>query len=317
MSHIQRLPRFLVLLLAFWLVSLSPAAHAAEPREGLLIVAFGTSVPEAVPALKALDADFRAAFPDAAVEWAYTSQIIRKKLAERGTPVGGISDGLAALARKGVKVVRVQSLHVMAGEEFSALERAVLLDVKAHPGRFEAVYLGRPLLESRQDAREVAAAVLQSCGGRAPGEGLVLMGHGQAHGRADLVFEGMRRAFVEADGLTFMASVEGSRTFEDLARELATRNVKTLWVQPFMIGSGRCSSGMPAKRRMTSRGSRSSRSPRPPKQAAHSVNRPEMRTALAGETGGAVRPFFRRQIRLDSGRNPKVYKGLPVRAIPQ
>ncbi|WP_300733737.1 sirohydrochlorin cobaltochelatase [uncultured Desulfovibrio sp.] len=238
MSHIQRLPRFLVLLLAFWLVSLSPAAHAAEPREGLLIVAFGTSVPEAVPALKALDADFRAAFPDAAVEWAYTSQIIRKKLAERGTPVGGISDGLAALARKGVKVVRVQSLHVMAGEEFSALERAVLLDVKAHPGRFEAVYLGRPLLESRQDAREVAAAVLQSCGGRAPGEGLVLMGHGQAHGRADLVFEGMRRAFVEADGLTFMASVEGSRTFEDLARELATRNVKTLWVQPFMIVAG-------------------------------------------------------------------------------
>lgn len=238
MSHIQRLPRFLVLLLAFWLVSLSPAAHAAEPREGLLIVAFGTSVPEAVPALKALDADFRAAFPDAAVEWAYTSQIIRKKLAERGTPVGGISDGLGALARKGVKVVRVQSLHVMAGEEFSALERAVLLDVKAHPGRFEAVYLGRPLLESRQDAREVAAAVLQSCGGRAPGEGLVLMGHGQAHGRADLVFEGMRRAFVEADGLTFMASVEGSRTFEDLARELATRNVKTLWVQPFMIVAG-------------------------------------------------------------------------------
>lgn len=238
MSHIQRLPRFLVLLLAFWLVSLSPAAHAAEPREGLLIVAFGTSVPEAVPALKALDADFRAAFPDAAVEWAYTSQIIRKKLAERGTPVGGISDGLAALARKGVKVVRVQSLHVMAGEEFSALERAVLLDVKAHPGRFEAVYLGRPLLESRQDAREVAAAVLKSCGGRAPGEGLVLMGHGQAHGRADLVFEGMRRAFVEADGLTFMASVEGSRTFEDLARELATRNVKTLWVQPFMIVAG-------------------------------------------------------------------------------
>ena len=238
MSHIQRLPRFLVLLLAFWLVSLSPAAHAAEPREGLLIVAFGTSVPEAVPALKALDADFRAAFPDAAVEWAYTSQIIRKKLAERGTPVGGISDGLAARARKGVKVVRVQSLHVMAGEEFSALERAVLLDVKAHPGRFEAVYLGRPLLESRQDAREVAAAVLQSCGGRAPGEGLVLMGHGQAHGRADLVFEGMRRAFVEADGLTFMASVEGSRTFEDLARELATRNVKTLWVQPFMIVAG-------------------------------------------------------------------------------
>ena len=239
MSHIQHFPRFFVLLLALWLVGLPLAAQAETgPREGLLIVAFGTSVPEAVPALKALDADFRAAFPKAAVEWAYTSQIIRKKLAERGTPVGGISEGLAALARKGVKVVRVQSLHVMAGEEFSALERAVLLDVKAHPGRFDAVYLGRPLLESRRDAREVAAAVLESCGGRAPGEGLVLMGHGQAHGRADLVFDGMRRALVEADGLTFMASVEGSRTFDDLVRELAVRKLETLWLQPFMIVAG-------------------------------------------------------------------------------
>lgn len=240
MSHIQRFPHLLALLLAVWLVGLPLAAAAAgpAPREGLLIVAFGTSVPEAVPALKALDADFRAAFPGAAVEWAYTSQIIRKKLAARGTPVGGISDGLAALARKGVKVVRVQSLHVMPGEEFSALERAVLLDVKAHPGRFEAVYLGRPLLESRQDAREVTAAVLQSCRGRAAGEGLVLMGHGQAHGRADLVFEGVRRVFAEADGLTFMATVEGSRSFEDLAGELAARKPKTLWLQPFMIVAG-------------------------------------------------------------------------------
>ena len=239
MSHVQRLSRFLALLLVLWLAGLPLAAQAAtSSREGLLIVAFGTSVPEAVPALKALDADFRTAFPEAAVEWAYTSQIIRKKLAARGTPVGGISEGLAALARKGVKVVRVQSLHVMAGEEFGALERAVLLDVKAHPGRFEAVYLGRPLLESRQDAREVAAAVLQSCGKRTSGEGLVLMGHGQAHGRADLVFEGVRRILAEADGLTFMASVEGSRTFDELVRELAAHKLKTLWLQPFMIVAG-------------------------------------------------------------------------------
>ena len=239
MSHVQRLSRFLALLLVLWLAGLPLAAQAAtSSREGLLIVAFGTSVPEAVPALKALDADFRTAFPEAAVEWAYTSQIIRKKLAARGTPVGGISEGLAELARKGVKVVRVQSLHVMAGEEFGALERAVLLDVKAHPGRFEAVYLGRPLLESRQDAREVAAAVLQSCGKRTSGEGLVLMGHGQAHGRADLVFEGVRRILAEADGLTFMASVEGSRTFDELVRELAAHKLKTLWLQPFMIVAG-------------------------------------------------------------------------------
>lgn len=240
MSHIHRLSRSLALLCCLWLLgALAALPAAAAPREGLLVVAFGTSVPEAMPAYTALDAAFRAEFPDAPLEWAYTSQIIRKKLAARGKPVGGISEGLAALARQGVKVVRVQSLHVMAGEEFSRLERAVLLDVKAHPGRFEAVYLGRPLLESRQDADEVAAAVAGGTADRrGNGEALVLMGHGQEHGRADLVFEGVRAVLAEADPLIFMATVEGSRNLEDLVRELRARKLKKIRLQPFMVVAG-------------------------------------------------------------------------------
>ena len=191
------LPLFL-LLLALLAASVQ-AADQKAPKEGVLLVAFGTSVPEALPSFKAVDASFKAAFPDTPVVWSYTSQIIRKKLAKQGKPVGGISDGLAALAKAGVKVVRVQSLHVMPGEEFTELERAVLLDIQKHPGRFEAVYLGRPLLESHKDALSVAKAVLADMGGkRRKGEAVVLMGHGQAHGRADLVFEGTRATFKES-----------------------------------------------------------------------------------------------------------------------
>lgn len=240
MSHVQRFFRVPTLLCALWLLGAILALPAvAAPREGLLVAAFGTSVPEAMPAFKALDAALRAEFPDAAVEWAYTSQIIRKKLADRGTPVGCISEGLDALARQGVKVVRVQSLHVMAGEEFNRLERAVLLDVKAHPGRFEAVYLGRPLLESRRDAEEVATAVVNATAARRKnGEALVLMGHGQEHGRADLVFEGVRAILAEADPLAFMATVEGSRDVEDLVRDLRARKPRKIWLQPFMVVAG-------------------------------------------------------------------------------
>ncbi|HJA78728.1 sirohydrochlorin cobaltochelatase [uncultured Desulfovibrio sp.] len=240
MSHIHRFSRSLGLLLALCLLTavLTPPVFAA-PREGLLVVAFGTSVPEAMPAFRALDTAFRAEFPGMPLEWAYTSQRIRKKLARQGKPVGGISDGLAALARKGVNIVRVQSLHVMAGEEFSALERAVLLDIKAHPGRFQAVYLGRPLLESRRDAEDVAAAVLGGMAARREGgDGLVLMGHGQEHGRADLVLEGMRATLADADPLTVIASVEGSRDLDDLVHDLRARQLKTVWLQPFMVVAG-------------------------------------------------------------------------------
>lgn len=233
-------------LLVVFLCVLLPAcaqhsgkASQLSVREGILLVSFGTSVPEAQEALDAVDSAFKEAFPGQPLRWAYTSQIIRKKLASQGHAVGGISEGLAALSGAGVRVVRVQSLHVLPGEEFSALERAVLLDVARHPGRFDAVYLGRPMLESREDAVELSRAVLAD----APALGsqrdaLVLMGHGQEHGRAGLAFEGARAVFHDADRRVFMATVEGSRGFSELLAELKAARVKNVILEPLMLVAG-------------------------------------------------------------------------------
>lgn len=239
LSHHGLRPLLFVLLLLAGLC-LQGTSHAADaPKEGILLVAFGTSVPEGMPAFKAVDAEFKKAFPDSPVVWAYTSQIIRKKLAEQGQPVGGISDGMAELAKDGVKVVRVQSLHVLGGEEFSALERAVLLDVSKHPGRFDAVFLGRPLLESKGDAQELASILLADTKkARGKNAALVLMGHGQSHGRADLAFEGVRAVFRDTDKNVHMATVEGARTFEDLLKELKAAKVKQVVLAPLMLVAG-------------------------------------------------------------------------------
>ena len=165
----------------------------AAQKEGLLLVAFGTSVPEAQPALTAIDKEFKAAFPHSPVIWAYTSSIIRAKLEKKGVHVGDVAAGLEELARQKVDVVRVQSLHVVAGEEFSEMERLLVSWLARHPDSFKAVYLGRLLLESRQDAEDVCRAVLGATEGRRkPGELLALMGHGQSYGRGDMVIEGMR-----------------------------------------------------------------------------------------------------------------------------
>lgn len=234
--------RALILFLTLSIVSVTAGRHADAapkplPAEGILLVAFGTSVPEAMKAFAAVHATFTAAFPDTPVVWAYTSQKIRAKLAAQGTPTGGISEGLAALAAQKVRNVRVQSLHIMAGEEFAALERAVLIDLQRNPGRFGSVFLGRPLLESDKDARELSAA-LRNDTTRTAEEALVLMGHGQSHGRADLVFEGTRAIFSETDPLLFMATVEGARNFDGLLSELRARKVRTVRLQPLMLVAG-------------------------------------------------------------------------------
>ncbi|SDF44402.1 sirohydrochlorin cobaltochelatase [Desulfovibrio legallii] len=244
MSRISPLAGSRLLLLLFLLLTALAAAPAAPraaeaPKQGILLVAFGTSVPEALPAMEAVDKEFKQAFPGEPVIWAYTSQIIRKKIAAQGRPVGGISDGLAQLAKDGAKVVRVQSLHIMAGEEFSALERAVLIDLQKNPGRFDAVYLGRPMLESAADARALAAAVnAETKTLRGKNAALVLMGHGQEHGRAGLTFEGVRALFHNQDKHVFMATVEGERSFDDLLKELKAAKVKSVVLSPLMLVAG-------------------------------------------------------------------------------
>ena len=192
-------------LLALLLTLCLALPALAAQKEGLLLVAFGTSVPEAQPALTAIDKEFKAAFPHSPVIWAYTSSIIRAKLEKKGVHIGDVAAGLEELARQKVDVVRVQSLHVVAGEEFSEMERLLVSWLARHPDTFKAVYLGRPLLESRQDAEDVCRAVLGATEGRRkPGELLALMGHGQSHGRGDMVIEGMRATLSYADNLAVL-----------------------------------------------------------------------------------------------------------------
>lgn len=208
-------------------------------KEGILLVAFGTSIPGATGAYRSIDAAYREAFPSCPVEWAFTSAIIRKKLAERGEKNASIGEALETLAKDGVKTVRVQSLHIMAGEEFYELFRALLYFIHKHPESFQAVYLGLPLLESRKDASETVSALRDSLGHECKdSEAVVLMAHGQEAGRAGLVLEGTRSVFQDNDRHFFMASVEGERNFEELLRELEKRGIKKIRLAPFMLVAG-------------------------------------------------------------------------------
>ena len=238
MRHIPTTPLRSTLLALLLTLCLALPALAVQ-KEGLLLVAFGTSVPEAQPALTAIDKEFKAAFPHSPVVWAYTSSIIRAKLEKRGVHIGDVAAGLEELARQKVDVVRVQSLHVVAGEEFSEMERLLVSWLARHPDTFKAVYLGRPLLESRQDAEDVCRAVLGATEGkRKPGELLALLGDGQSHGRGDMVIEGMRSTLSFADNLAVLATVEGSRGFDQVLAAIKTSRASVIWLQPFMVVAG-------------------------------------------------------------------------------
>lgn len=225
------------LTLALCLAWTGLAWGADGGKPGILLVAFGTSMESGAPAYEGIEGAFRQTGQP--VVWAFTSNIIRAKMAKQGTKLLTVPEGLAKLAADGVTDVTVQSLHIMGGEEYAKMERLVLTEVLAHPDRFASVKVGRPLLESMKDAREVAQAVLHSLpAARTSDDAVLLMAHGQSEGRCDLVFAGMTDVVNDTDPLAYMASVEGYQGLGQVLPMLQAKGVKRVWLLPFMVVAG-------------------------------------------------------------------------------
>lgn len=233
MRHLASLLTSLLFVLC-----LAISAQAASSN-GILLVAFGTSMDSARPALDDIGKAYAKAYPGTPVVWAYTSDIIRNKLAKEGTKIFSVREALDECVRLGIVNLRVQSLHLMPAEEYSMLQRLLVRDLTQKPGRFDHVWLGVSLLESSQDLNEVMDAVFASFPKeRKADEAVVLMGHGNDRGPADLAIAHVAASLNEKDPLVFLASVEGANSFDNVLAALKEKKVKKVYLQPFMIVAG-------------------------------------------------------------------------------
>ena len=69
----------------------------APKKVGILLVAFGSSEASAQVSFKNIDKKVKTAYPDIPVRWAYTSHIIRAKLASQGKQLDSPSVALAMM----------------------------------------------------------------------------------------------------------------------------------------------------------------------------------------------------------------------------
>lgn len=237
---IYHLPSVLLLLALLFIPACASKARLSTPdREGILLVAFGTSQPGARAAFSRIEEKYREAFPHIPITWAFTSRIIRNKLADKGMKTATLDDALRELAALGVNTVRVQSLHIMSGEDFSRFARALIYYAKDNPYGFKAIYLGQPLLDSRRDGIETAQALERSLAQEnRDNAAVILMGHGQKEGRAGLAQEGAQTVLHDVNPHFYLATVEGEREFAPLPAELKKRGVKKVFLAPFMLVAG-------------------------------------------------------------------------------
>ena len=237
MIRLTRIVLSLSLILA--LAAPAVAGHDAkkEPKTAIVVAAFGTTVPEAAPAIEKMVARVKAAFPGVPVTLCYTAAMIRAKLAKEGKRVSSPAEALAALPDQGVTDAVLFSLQTIPGHEFHDLQRTAAA-FSGLPKGLSRVAVSMPLLSTQDDFPKVAAALLEAAPKeRKPGEAVVFVGHGTEHA-ANMAYPALQYSLWRADPNAFVATVEGVPSFDDVRADLKAKGIKKAWLIPLFAVAG-------------------------------------------------------------------------------
>ena len=237
MSFVRRVLLILALFCPLWVFGHEVTHMHKNCKEGILLVSFGTSYKSARESFEHIDHLVKDRWPNRPVYWAYTSGFIRKKLRKQGLITESPLAVMSHMKDDGIESIAVQSLHVIAGEEYEELHDYIDA-FQSTKMAFSKVSVGRPLLGSAEDIPEVVRAMLGEVANyRAAGQSLVLMGHGTEH-PADITYLATADEFFRQDAHAFLGTVEGHPRFKTVVNKLENAGVKNVLLVPFMSVAG-------------------------------------------------------------------------------
>ena len=227
---------FVVLFFSGSLGFAGPHGDRKDMKVGILLVAFGSSEESAQVSFENIDTKVKQAYPDVEVKWAYTSHIIRKKLAAQGKELDSPEVALAKMIDEGFTHVAVQSLHTIGGAEYHDLSKVV--GSFKTMGGFERILLGNPMMATQEDmARTVKAILAVIPEERQKDEAVVLMGHGTHH-PSNAFYAALNYQLQFKDPNIFIGTVEGYPELDTVIGLLRKNNVKKAYLMPFMSVAG-------------------------------------------------------------------------------
>ena len=228
-----------LLIMAFAVTALAGGGHGEERplKKGILLITFGTSIPEAQKVFDRIDAAAKERFQGVEIRWAFTAKQIRRKLAKEGKITLSPSQALAKMAEDGFTHVAVQSLHVIPGQEFHQMYDTAKR-FQGMPKGIVKILVGRPLLATTEDLIRTAEAVLANLPpARKKDEAVVLMGHGTHH-PGNVYYPAMNFVIQKTDPNVLVGTVEGYPEIDLVMEELVRKKIKKVWLLPFMSVAG-------------------------------------------------------------------------------
>lgn len=210
-------------------------------KKALVVISFGSTFDETrLKDIGGVEQALANAFPAYDQYRAFTSNIIRKRLAERGVIVDDTETVLKNLQAAGYEEVVLQPTHLLHGEEFE--QKVLALKERFHDA-FRNIIVSRPLIVTENDYQLAAAALVAQLPPLAEGEGVVFMGHGtprnnnRAHGctyvKLQAVFDSMQQPVIIGT-----VEDEDKPNLEDVLAKLKGRGYKRVHMYPLMVVAG-------------------------------------------------------------------------------
>lgn len=208
-----------------------------SPRKAILLVAFGTSVPEAAKAFDEIEKRVREKHKDTEVRWAFTSETIRSRLGALGKIMDSPETALSGLMSEGYTLVAVLSLHVVPGEEFHDLFRNAM-QFAAMRGGFQKVLVARPLLGNYDDMTRVADILSRRFTPQREDEGVLFIGHGNSKHPSDAIYVAMNSLMADRDKRLYVGTVTGHPAPDQILPKLRAAQIRKVRLIPLMTVAG-------------------------------------------------------------------------------
>lgn len=212
-------------------------AKASSDKE-ILVVSFGTSYSNSRHVtIGAIEDAIREAYPDYQVRRAFTAQIIIDKLKkEENIEIDNVKQALDRAVANGVKTLVVQPTHLMNGLEYNDLKK----ELDKYKDKFDKIALGKPLLTSDEDFKQVIAAITNDTKEYLDGEtAICFMGHG-TEADSNKVYATLQEK-LKAAGYNdyFVGTVEAKPSVDNLIAQVKeSGKYKRVILQPLMVVAG-------------------------------------------------------------------------------
>lgn len=206
-------------------------------KQGILLAAFGSGSPQGETTLRLFHECVRERFPTIPVRWAFTSVLMRRRLAEARKKTDSVTKALQKMAFERYTHVAVQSLHAIPGAEYADL----LLDIESFRAEkiFTDITVGTPLLSNDCDVEKVAVALLRHLPiERKLEEHVIFMGHGSQH-PAEVYYELLAEQVHTIDMRVHIGTMDGTHRLEHIIPKLYAESASRVWLLPFLSIVGR------------------------------------------------------------------------------